>query len=108
MTPSGAIVLEDGNVTLAVPDMALPWDQAAQYCRENGGYLATVTNNHVQALLGTLMGIKGLSFLWIGAREKETGWAWADDHMGQGRSNTIMVIWLGNGKLCGAIRTRLS
>ena len=82
---SHGLIIEDNNLTLAIPDKVMTWDAAAQYCHDNGGHLATVTDDYVQSLLGTLMKVKAISFLWIGAREKESGWTWADD-MSQGQS----------------------
>ena len=73
-------MLEDENLTLSVPETEMKWGDAAQYCFKNGGHLVVANDDHVQTLLGTLMKLKSIAFLWIGAKERDTGWTWADDN----------------------------
>ena len=59
------------------PDVEKSWDDAEEFCRNEGGHLPSVT---LRAINGYLKNRKGVNPIWIGGSDKEEEgvWNWLD------------------------------
>lgn len=55
---------------------ASSYEQAAEFAKSKGGYLATITSAEEQAVINSLTTRAGLPFAWIGLTAKNGNYAW--------------------------------
>ena len=56
------------------------WNDAEEFCKKNGGHLASVTSEAVDEYIAGEKEKRGLQNLWIGGsdKEKQGVWTWTD------------------------------
>lgn len=74
--PEGAVEW-NGHYYYAYPaEVAGSWEEALAYCREQGGYLATITSREEDQFLSSYLPVQGYETAAIGLSDTGDGWQW--------------------------------